>query len=190
MKGSVQQNVMFPPDTVRPSEHPGSFCLVEQVSLLTLVRRRPSRLAGRIHPWVRPRPRPRHRNLDPGAHPQRPRQPSRAAPSGGKKRVSSRIPLEVTPSACWSATTKHWKQRCGSLPEDFRAQAGSAASLPLCARRPGTGPAQWTSFRASDSWPVCRAAPRLAVGPLWVGASTRALAPEEARATRRPGRNV
>ena len=49
--------------------------LLEQFSLLTLIRRRPSRVAGRMHPHHRARPRPRRRNLDPGAHPQRPRQP-------------------------------------------------------------------------------------------------------------------
>ena len=45
--------------------------LLEQFSLLTLIRRRPSRVAGRMHPHHRARPRPRRRNLDPGAHPQR-----------------------------------------------------------------------------------------------------------------------
>ena len=39
----------------------------KQVSLLTLIRSRPSRIAGRTHPHHRPRPRPRRRDLETGA---------------------------------------------------------------------------------------------------------------------------
>ena len=52
-------------------------------SLLTLINRRPPRLVRGTHPHFRARPRPRRRNLETGAHPQRPRQPSLRPDPGG-----------------------------------------------------------------------------------------------------------
>ena len=73
-------------------------------SLLTLVLLRSSYVAGRIHPHPRARSRPRRRNLDPGAHPQRPGQPSLwPHPSGNRSNVANRPAPHAHPAA-----QRHW----------------------------------------------------------------------------------
>jgi hypothetical protein len=71
-KGSVRENVMFVRDAVGPCERAGCFCLG-------------------LHPHHRAHPRPRRRKLEPGAHPQRLRQPGlRPDPSRDRPDVADR----------------------------------------------------------------------------------------------------
>jgi hypothetical protein len=82
-----------------------------QFSLLTLIRCRASRVAGRIHPHHRPRPRPRRRNPDPGGHPQRPRQPGLRPHPGGDCSVVPNRPAPHAHSSTQAVITPFESQR-------------------------------------------------------------------------------
>jgi hypothetical protein len=81
VKGSVREIVMFVRDAVGPCERAESCCLG-------------------IQPHRRTRPRPRRRNLEPGARPQRPHQPGlRPHPGGDRPNVANGPAPDAHPAA-------------------------------------------------------------------------------------------
>ena len=103
-----RENVMFLRDAVHPGER---FMAAKRKAHLqqdtTSDRRRSPSSAGRIHPHHVTLPRPCRRNLETGAHPQRPRQPGlRPDPGGDRSDVATAPPRMPIPRRNCSGAQK------------------------------------------------------------------------------------